>query len=91
MGALDQKRQEFKKAGAHYLKALRHFEKAGDLSAQGELHFHLGGLWEAQGKPDKARESYEQAILLLQQVPEASALPRACQALDRMRPAPAGA
>jgi tetratricopeptide (TPR) repeat protein len=90
MGLLEQRRQEFRKASAHFAKALRLFEKAGDAPSQGELHLHLGQLSEAQGRPDKAQEAYEQAAAIFQQCREAQRLELARQSLSRMQQAARG-
>jgi hypothetical protein len=52
---------------------------------QAELQHQLGSLSEAQGRPDKAREHYEQAAALSRQCGDAPKLELAQKALERVR------
>jgi tetratricopeptide (TPR) repeat protein len=85
LGALEQKRGEFRKAGALCLKALRHFEKTGDPIAQAEAHYQLGSVCEAQGKNAKATPFYARAESLLPADKETALLTRVRAALARLR------
>jgi tetratricopeptide (TPR) repeat protein len=85
LGALEQKRHEFRKAAALSLKALRIFEKTSNAAAQAEAHYQLGSICEAQGKAAKAIPFYARAESLLPASKETPLLARVRSAQARLR------
>ena len=65
------KLEDHEQSIAHYERALEMYRLIGDPQAEAASRLHLGDIQLASGQPDAARDSWEQALALLAQIPGA--------------------
>jgi DNA-binding SARP family transcriptional activator/tetratricopeptide (TPR) repeat protein len=73
---------DYEQSITHYKQAQEMYRLLGDLPSEALSRIHLGDIQLASGQPDAARDSWEQALALLDQVPWADT----SEAIRRLRP-----
>jgi DNA-binding SARP family transcriptional activator/tetratricopeptide (TPR) repeat protein len=73
---------DYEQSITHYKRAQEMYRLLGDLPSEANSRIHLGDIQFASGQPEAARDSWEQALALLDQVPWADT----SEATRRLRP-----